>query len=201
MLYKNNPKSFVKITPFTLVLLGAGLLLFQPLRSSAQIYFNGGMQDNGSAGLAGDTLSVNAIQNSAGGFTYSGQVTSDPTLAINNSIGNTSSFAWTEYLVNVSMYQSFSISLPTVTPADWTANITQPGAPVDGTYAGTIDYLAGTPVPIGGTLDFGFTLTFGSDNFNLSEMATPVPEPSAFGFLLVGGLLLGGWMLARRQHA
>ena len=41
--------------------------------------------------------------------------TTDPTLTINNSINNTSSFAWTEYVVNVAMNQSFSINSASVT--------------------------------------------------------------------------------------
>jgi hypothetical protein len=198
MLYKNNPKSFVRISPFTLVLLGAGLLLFQPLRGSAQLYF-GGMDGTGS--FVNDVLSANASQSSVGGFTFQGDVTSDPTLTINNTIVNTSSFAWTEYLVSVSMDQSFSIDSASVnTPADWTANIglvTQNGP----NYTGTIDYLAGTPVLPNGTLDFGFSVTFSLNSFTVGEMATPVPEPGAFGFLLMGGVLLCGAMLVKRQHA
>ena len=43
------------------------------------------------------------------GLTILTDSTTDPTLTINNSINNTSSFAWTEYVVNVAMNQSFSI--------------------------------------------------------------------------------------------
>ena len=85
--------------------------------------------------------------------------TTDPTLTINNSINNTSSFAWTEYVVNVAMNQSFSInSAGVMAPGGWTANITQPGAPVSGIYTGTIDYLGGTPVSIYPALTAHWTL-------------------------------------------
>ena len=77
--------------------------------------------------------------------------TTDPTLTINNSINNTSSFAWTEYVVNVAMNQSFSIdSAGVIAPVrlDGQSSLRQPGLTVSGNYTGTIDYLGGTPVAI-----------------------------------------------------
>lgn len=54
----------------------------------------------------------------------------DPTLTIANAIDNDSSFAWTEYLVSVSMNTSFTIlSAGVSVPSGWTAGITQPGRP------------------------------------------------------------------------
>ena len=61
------------------------------------------------------------------GVTIVTDTTTDPTLTVNNSINNTSSFAWTEYIVSVAMNQSFSIdSAGVITPSGWTANITAP---------------------------------------------------------------------------
>jgi hypothetical protein len=171
--------------------------MFQPLRGAAQIYFGGGM--SGSSSFDNDVLSVNATQSSAGGFTFQGDV--DPTLTINNTVVNTSAFAWTEYDVSVTMNQSFSIDSASVsTPADW-ATIIGPVLPVGSNYTGMINYVAGTPVAVNGTLAFGLQITFDNSIFSFSETANPVPEPGALGFLLLGGLLLGGRMIARRQRA
>jgi len=128
----------------------------------------------------------------------------DPTLTIANSIDNDSSFAWTEYIVDVSMNTSFSIaSANAAAPAGWSANITQPGAPVAGIYTGTIDYVGGTPVAIapasGSELDFAYQVVFsGATSYNLTESVTPVPEPCALGLLALGGLVLGQRGLRRR---
>jgi hypothetical protein len=132
---------------------------------------------------------------------------SDPTLTLNNSINNTSAFAWTEYIVNVAMNQGFTInSAGVVAPSGWAVNITQPGAPVSGTYTGTIDFTGGLPVAIfpalNSTLDFGYQVTFaGATQYSLTESASPVPEPGAPGLLMLGGLLLGGRMVAKRRLA
>ena len=136
-------------------------------------------------------------------FTITTDTPSDPTLTINNSINNTSSFAWTEYIVNVAMNQAFSIdSAGVIAPSGWTANITQPGAPVGGVFTGTIDYLGGTPVSIfpdsNSTLNFGYQITFaGATQYSLTQTANPVSEPGAFALLMFGMLLFSGWMASK----
>jgi hypothetical protein len=158
---------------------------------------------------ADQTVDLTGHQSSFGGMglTILTDTPTDPTLTINNSINNTSSFAWTEYIVSVAMNQSFTInSAGVVAPGGWTAAITQPGAPVAGVYTGTIDYLGGTPVSIypqlNSTLNFGYQVTFsGSTSYSLTESANPVPEPAAWGFLMAGGFVAGGWSLARRRQA
>jgi hypothetical protein len=154
-----------------------------------------------SVALKGSQSSFGAM-----GLTILADTPDDPTLTINNSINNTSSFAWTEYIVNVAMNQTFNInSAGVVAPAGWTATITQPGAPVAGIYTGTIDYLGGTPVSIypllNSTLDFGYQVTFnGSISYSLTESVNAVPEPGAWSFLVAGGLLMGAWSLAGRRQ-
>ena len=158
---------------------------------------------------ADQTVDLIGHQSSFGGMglTILTDTPTDPTLTVNNSINNTSSFAWTEYIVNVAMNQSFTInSAGVVAPGGWTAAITQPGAPVAGIYTGTIDYLGGTPVAIypllNSSLNFGYQVTFsGSTSYSLTETANPVPEPGAWSFLTAGGLLLGGWTVAKRRSA
>ena len=155
------------------------------------------------------SVGVSGFQSSFGsiGLIVMADTPSDPTLTVNNSINNTSSFAWTEYIVSVAMNQGFTInSAGVVAPGGWTASITQPGAPVAGIYTGTIDYLGGTPVSIypllNSTLNFGYQVTFsGSTSYSLTQSANPVPEPGPWSFLTAGGLLMGGWILARRWQA
>jgi hypothetical protein len=157
---------------------------------------------------ADQTVDLTGHQSSFGamGLNIITDTPTDPTLTVNDSINNTSSFAWTEYVVNVAMNQSFSInSAGVVAPGGWTANITQPGAPVSGVYTGTIDYLGGTPVSIypalNSTLNFGYQVTFsGSTSYSLIQSATPVPEPGALGLLMTSGLLVGGRTLSRRRQ-
>jgi len=135
---------------------------------------------------------------------------SDPTLSINNTVDNDSAFAWTEYIVNVSLNTNFTIlSAAATAPPGWTANITQPGAPVGGIYTGTIDYLGGTPVanitdadnpPPDSQLIFAYQIRFsGLTQYSLTESVMPVPEPGTLGFLMVGGLLLRERIISRRR--
>jgi len=155
------------------------------------------------------TVDLNGHQSGFGAMnlTIFTDTPTDPTLTVNNSINNTSSFAWTEYIVSVAMNQSISInSAGVVAPAGWTANITQPGAPVSGVYTGMIDYLGGTPVSIfpalNSTLNFGYQVTFsGLTSYSLTESANPVPEPNALALLVAGGLFVGGCTMAKRRQA
>jgi PEP-CTERM motif len=160
-------------------------------------------------GTGAQSVGVSGWQSSFGSMEMTILTSSaqDPTLTINNSINNTSSFAWTEYVVSVAMNQIFTIDSASVsTPPGWTASITAPSGPdISGNYTGTIDYLGGTPVATSGpnnVLDFGYSVTFsGSTSFSLTQTANPVPEPGALNFLMVGGLLAGGWATARRRRA
>ena len=159
------------------------------------------------SGTGAQSVGVNGSQSSFGemGLTILTDTPSDPTLTINNSIDNESSFVWTEYIVNVAMSQTFSInSAGVVAPSGWTAKITQPGGPVSGIYTGTIDYVGGTPVSIypgpNSVLDYGYQVQFsGATQYSLTESASPVPEPGAFNLLMAGGLL-GGWTVAKCRH-
>jgi len=137
--------------------------------------------------------------------------TVDPTLSINNTVDNDTTFAWTEYIVNVSLNTNFTIlSAGVAAPPGWTNVITQPGTPVGGVYTGTIDYLAGTPVaidtnptnpPPDSSLNFNYQIQFsGLTQYSLTETVVPVPEPGTFSLLGFGGALLGGCALAGRRR-
>ena len=153
-----------------------------------------------SVALNGNQWSFGAME-----LTITTDTANDPTLTINNSINNTSSFAWTAYVVSVAMNQSFSInSAGVVAPSGWTASIAQPSGLVSGVYTGMIDYTGGTPVAIypalNSTLDFGYQVTFsGATQYSLAESANPVPEPGVFSLLMIAGLWFGGWKVAKRS--
>jgi hypothetical protein len=168
--------------------------------------YGGGVYCYGSLDTASQTVSWAGSQNSSSGsmgVTLFANSPSDPILTIGNSINNTSSFAWTEYIVNVSMNLTFSINSANVTvPAGWTANITAPTGPdIHGNFNGVIDYVGGVPVAVSGTLDFGYVVQFtGSMQYSLTESVQAVPEPGTFSFLAAGGLLVGGWAMAKRRQ-
>src|SRR5262249_39332639 len=86
-------------------------------------------------------LNLGGVQSGAGDVSMN-LYTSDPTdpnFTSTIDVQNTSGFAWTGYLVDVSMNNTFSISNALVyIPAGWSASVTQPGAPVAGVYTGHI---------------------------------------------------------------
>lgn len=126
--------------------------------------------------------------------------TADPSLTLSSSINNDTTFAWTAYIVNVYMNTTFTISGAAVSvPGDWSAATTQPiwnGSQ----YAGQVLFAAGTPVAIGGQLDFAYTISFaGATSYSFTQEMIPVPEPGICSFLAAGALLLGGVLAGRRR--
>ena len=168
---------------------------------------SGGIYCNASLDTADQTATVTGNQwssSGAMGLTLITDTTTDPILTINESINNTSSFAWTGYIINVAMNESFSInSAGVIAPSGWTANITAPSGPdINGNYIGTIDYIGGAPVAVNGLFDFGYVIQFsGLTQYSLTESVTAVPEPGALIWVMAGGLLVGGWTVASRRQA
>jgi hypothetical protein len=122
----------------------------------------------------------------------------DPTVTLMSSIDNDTTFAWTGYDVNVYMNKTFTVSVPSVSYGDWTVASYDVAATLqlDGRYKASIHY-AGSALPIGDTLDFGYKLSFlGSVNY-CQEMV-PVPEPSMIALALSG---LVGLLVVRRKYA
>jgi hypothetical protein len=129
----------------------------------------------------------------------------DPTVKVSTAIENDTAFAWTGYNVNVYMNQSFTLSLPTIGPdtseTGW--SVVGLGAyPVTSTWNGSqwgasVDFVGGNAIPVGGTLDFSYKLTFTGTVKYCQEM-TPVPEPSTFALLACG---LTGLLFVRRKFA
>lgn len=219
-MHRSNRKNSGRNGKFTLVCVGVCLLIFQTFGGSAQtvIYTYGGgiSADNNNPptftddGAGNQTLTFDGVQSGSGmfGADVLSATSPDPTLTVNESIDNTSSFIWTEYILSVSMNQNFSINSAGVTaPSGWTAAITAPSGPVSGIYTGTIDYYVvagGTPVAIyplpNSTLYYGFQLTFDSSTYSVTESVMPVPEPGTLSLLLVGGLLFSRQVIAGRRQ-
>ena len=137
--------------------------------------------------------------------------TTDPKITSINEIGNDTGFAWTGYVVNVTLdaadpLTSYSISNVSVTtPGDWswtptgTQSLAYVGINGSGQYEydGTITLQGGTAIGNGDELDFSYKLTFaGSTVYHAVQEMSPVPEPSTI--VLLGSGLLGLCLLRRR---
>jgi hypothetical protein len=123
----------------------------------------------------------------------------DPSLNLLHSIDNDTGTIWTDYHLQITLNKTFSITNVTVDNS-WTFVVTTPTL-MGSDWIGYIDYYAGNLIPNGGTLNFGYTMTFvGSVSF--SEDLTPtsvlVPEPGAFALLVCG---LMGLLVRQRRFA
>jgi hypothetical protein len=153
-------------------------------------------------GMAPDvTMDVYGNQYSSPGHLL-GNITTgsplDPTLKISNSIDNdtTNMGAWAAFQVNIYMSTPFTVTNVTVmNPAnDWTVvSYNAAGSYTGSNYVAQIVYDTGTPVPVGGTLDFGYSLQFaGATHYELCQefIPTAVPEPSSIALVALGSLLM-----------
>jgi hypothetical protein len=154
-----------------------------------------------------DTLTMDGIQYGPVAHML-GTVTTDtvldPTLFLGSEVDNDTSLIWTDYHVNVVMAVPFTfVGTPTVSnPSanDWfVSSVSAPAFQVSGPYAGlyegTINFLGGTQIGIGGTLDFFYGINFSSSlDYAFTQEMIPsgyaVPEPGTLAFAAVGGLML-----------
>ena len=154
---------------------------------------------------AADLLTIDGTHNLPDVGHVTGTITTDtavdPTLSFWNSLENDTGLPWVGYHINVSMDQPFTISPDSVlTPADWSSAITSQPVLVGSSYVGQVDYSAGTPLANGGTLTFGYAITFsGSTMYGFCQEMIPVsvPEPATLALVTCG--LLGLFALRRRS--
>jgi hypothetical protein len=126
----------------------------------------------------------------------------DPTLIIDNAIDNDTSFAWTQFTVNLTMAVPFTVTNIFVsTPGDWhvvSAGLT--AANTGSNYLATVVYDTGAAIATNGSIEFGYRVKFnGSPAYTITQEMIPVPEPGTFGLVGVGMLLFAH--LARRRGA
>ncbi len=133
----------------------------------------------------------------------------DPTVWIVESVENQTNLIWTDYHIDIGMNKAFSI-IGVVAPPDWTWNITAPAGgkqlpnqpPGTLGWVGTVNYFAGTDIPVGGSGSFGLVVSFlGSVQFCTEQVPTGVPVPVP-GAVLLGaiGLSVAGWRLKRKTE-
>jgi hypothetical protein len=130
----------------------------------------------------------------------------DPVLTLGGSIVNDTSGAWWGYQIKVAMSVPFTFVSPgpnvnnPPTYNDWfVSSVWGPWhmgtGPYTGMYLGILDFSMGTPIGIGDTMTFEYSINFsGGLMFSFTQEMTPwftnIPEPSALALAGMGGLML-----------
>jgi PEP-CTERM motif len=157
-----------------------------------------------SGGPTDYSLLFSGNQQSSGSLSASltQDVPGDPNIWVSNGFQNDTNYAWTDYHVIVKMDHPFNLSNAAVMPppSDWTATpVALTPAVYDGSlwYVGYVDYQSGTPIAIGGELDFSYKISFdGHSSTNYCQELYPTPEPGTLLLLVCG--VLGLWTVRRR---
>jgi hypothetical protein len=130
----------------------------------------------------------------------------DPTLKISNSIENDSTFAWTQFTVNLYMAVQFTVTNTTLSgPAGWSlAGPSTQTATFNGTqWEATVLYQGSPAIQNDNvsTIDFGYWVKFnGQPSYAITQEMIPVPEPATYAMVALGAIaLLGSRRLRRRS--
>jgi hypothetical protein len=125
----------------------------------------------------------------------------DPNIWSRNDVYNDTSFAWTDYHIQISMTKPFSILYTTTPLEEWDASIgTPPTHYADGNYVAVINYVKsseeGSPVAIGSDGEFDYQISF-TGPITFQQVLTPSPEPATLALLGAGAMSL---VLRRRKQ-
>jgi hypothetical protein len=127
----------------------------------------------------------------------------DPTLKLSNSIDNDTSFAWTQFTVNLTMGVGFTLTNVVVTtPGTWSVvSFDQTASYTGSNYLATVVYDSGPAIAINDAIDFGYWVQFsGSPSYTITQEMIPVPEPSTLGLVILGGLFIASRTLRRGRQ-
>lgn len=125
----------------------------------------------------------------------------DPTLTLSGSVQNQTSFAWIGYQIKIRMSVPWNWTTPGPTienPPLYDWFITSQAGPWHiggGIYEGIFDYSSGTPVGVGETLNWLYSIDFsGGLNIQFTQemipWSTQIPEPGSLALVGLGGLML-----------
>lgn len=124
----------------------------------------------------------------------------DPVLTLNGTVLNNTTSSWLGYQINVLMSIPFTFVAPgpsVINPPnnDWLVVATWQPWWNGSSYIGTLWFSAGTPVDIGDSLNYTYSIDFsGTLGFQFCTQMipwfTPVPEPSSFVLAGLGGLAM-----------
>lgn len=202
-------KGFVCLSVTAAVLMCCSVSRADITNTTLQAYSDGVMTCNfsGLSQIAPQSFqqSVNGVQSAfATGEMWGNILTdtpNDPSLTLLHSINNDTGLTWTDYHLEITLSETFAISNVTVDNG-WTSVVTAP-TQVGSDWIGYIDYYSGTPILNGGTLNFGYTMTF-TGSVSFTEDLTPstsVPEPTtATCFLLGLGALVCSWRFKQNKQ-
>jgi hypothetical protein len=143
-------------------------------------------------------LTLNETLSGTAGTVLAGFATDDyvdPIVWVRKSVENDTTFAWTDYHINLFLDRTFDI-LNVATPAGWTYAITAPAFSGQ-RYFGCVDYYGagqGTEISVGQFGDFAIKFSFlGAVQFYVEQVRTP--EPASMILLLAAS----GCLLQRRS--
>jgi len=147
---------------------------------------------DGAANMA--YMNVPEAQVWAPGHIFPGFVTDqpgDPSALVTKLVNNDTTFDWTDYHINISSENEFSIDDAT-SPTGWLDPVITPVTLQGSTYVGAVDYFYGGPgteILIGDMGEFAVLLNF-TDTIMFTMEQIPTPEPASVSLLLLGAAVL-----------
>lgn len=127
-------------------------------------------------------------------MSFTTNTTTDPSILINDSFNNDTTFAWTAYDVNVLMPNMFTLSnVQSLTPNSWSPTIGPEFYNAGlSEYEYQITFSGPNPIQVGQNFNYQYQINFsGLTSYQFSEQQTPVPEPASLGVVVLLGIVCG----------